>query len=99
VRLHEPDGYECRGPTEVMVLEDPGQPLATSEAGARLDRTYAGVRFGGDFEPITASTSKQREVLLEQVKAHITTEFASRQRKRASGRRTDGTAATRTRRS
>jgi hypothetical protein len=26
----------------------------TSEAGAQLDRTYAEVRFGGDFEPITA---------------------------------------------
>jgi hypothetical protein len=68
---------------EVMVLEDPGQPAATSEAGARLDRTYADVRFGGDFEPVTASTPKQREVLLEQVKAHVTAELASRQRKRA----------------
>jgi hypothetical protein len=27
------------------------------------DRTYAGVRFGGDLEPVTASTPKQREVL------------------------------------
>jgi hypothetical protein len=33
------------------------------------DRTYADVRFGGDFEPVTASTPKQREVLLERVKA------------------------------
>jgi hypothetical protein len=54
-----------------------------SDAGARLDRTYADVRFGGDFEPVTASTPKQREVLLEQVKAHVTAELASRQRKRA----------------
>jgi hypothetical protein len=45
-------------------------------------RTYADVRFGGDFEPVTASTPKQREVLLEQVKAHVTAELASRQRKR-----------------
>jgi hypothetical protein len=56
------------------------------DAGARLDRTYADVRFGGDFEPVTASTPKQREVLLEQVKAHVTARFTSRQRKRASGR-------------
>ncbi|MFC6021374.1 hypothetical protein ACFP2T_35035 [Plantactinospora solaniradicis] len=34
-----------------------------SDAGARLDRTYADVRFGGDFEPVTASTPKQREIL------------------------------------
>ena len=45
-------------------------------------RTYADVRSGGDFEPVTASTPKQREVLLEQVKAHVTAELASRQRKR-----------------
>ena len=51
MRLHEPDGYECRsaassGPSpkrvvfrtdEVMVLEDPGSRSATSEAGARLE--------------------------------------------------------------
>jgi hypothetical protein len=36
------------------------------------DRTYADVRFGGDFEPVTASTPKQREVLLEQVTAPMT---------------------------
>jgi hypothetical protein len=29
-------------------------------------RTYADVRFGGDFEPVTGSTPKQREVLLGQ---------------------------------
>ena len=46
------------------------------------DRTYADVRFGGDFEPVTGSTPKQQEVLLEQVKAHVTVELASRQRKR-----------------
>jgi hypothetical protein len=46
------------------------------------DRTYADVRFGGDFEPVTASTPKQREALLEQVKAHVTAELASRQRQR-----------------
>ncbi|HVB42099.1 MAG TPA: hypothetical protein VNF47_05250 [Streptosporangiaceae bacterium] len=46
------------------------------------DRAYADVRFGGDFEPVTASTPKQREVLLEQVKAHVTAELASRQRRR-----------------
>jgi len=68
---------------EVMVLEIPGSRSATSDAGARLDRTYADVRFGGDFEPVTASTPKQREVLLEQVKAHVTAELACRQRKRA----------------
>jgi hypothetical protein len=34
-----------------------------------------------DFEPVTASTPKQREVLLEQVKAHVTAELVSRQRK------------------
>jgi hypothetical protein len=45
-------------------------------------RTYADIRSGGDFEPVTASTPKQREVLLEQVKAHVTAELASRQRKR-----------------
>ncbi len=31
------------------------------------DPTYADVRFGGDFDPVTASTPKQRQVLLEQV--------------------------------
>jgi hypothetical protein len=96
VRLHEPDGYERRsaassGPSPEARLPDrrrswsskiPGSRSATSDAGARLDRTYADVRFGGDFEPVTASTPKQREVLLEQVKAHVTAEFASRQRKR-----------------
>ena len=46
------------------------------------DRTYADVRFGGDFDPVTASTPKQREVLLEQVKAHVTAELASRQPQR-----------------
>ena len=46
------------------------------------DRTHADVRFGGDFEPVTSSTPKQREVLLEQVKAHGTAVLASRQRKR-----------------
>ncbi len=50
-------------------------------------RTCADVRFGGDFEPVTASTPKQREVLLEQVKAHVTAELASRQRKRGQGRK------------
>jgi hypothetical protein len=48
---------------------------------------YADVRFGGGFEPVTASTPKQREVLLEQVKAHVTAELASRQRKRGQGRK------------
>jgi hypothetical protein len=51
------------------------------------DRTYADVRFGGDFEPVTASTPKQRQVLLEQVKAHVTAELAARQRKRGQGRK------------
>jgi hypothetical protein len=51
------------------------------------DRTYADVRFGGDFEPVTASTPKQRKVLLAQVKAHVTAELASRQRKRGQGRK------------
>ena len=51
------------------------------------DRTYADVRSGGDFEPVTASTPNQREVLLEQVKAHVTAELASRQRKRGQGRK------------
>jgi len=41
------------------------------------DRTCADVRFGWDFEPVTASRPKQREVLLEQVKAHVTAELAS----------------------
>jgi hypothetical protein len=45
-------------------------------------RTHAGVRSGGDFEPVTASTPKQREVLLEQVNGHVTAELASRQRQR-----------------
>ena len=45
-------------------------------------RPYAGVRLGRNFEPVTGSTPKLREVLLEQVKAHITVELASRQRKR-----------------
>jgi hypothetical protein len=49
-------------------------------------RTCADVRFGGNFEPVTASTPKQREALLEQVKAHVTAELASRQRKRGQGR-------------
>jgi hypothetical protein len=35
-------------------------------------RTCADVRFGGDFQPVTPATPKQREVLLEQVKAHVT---------------------------
>jgi hypothetical protein len=65
----------------------PGSRSATSEAGARLDRTYADVRFGGDSEPVTAPTPKLREVLLEQVKAHVTAELASRQRKGAWGRK------------
>ena len=60
-----------------MVLEFQGSRSATSEAGVRLDRTYADVRFGGDFEPVTASTPKQREVLLEQVKAHVTADRSS----------------------
>jgi hypothetical protein len=45
------------------------------------DRTCADVRFGGHFGPVTAST-RSNEVLLEQVKAHVTAELASRQRKR-----------------
>ena len=45
-------------------------------------RTYADARSGRDLEPVTASTPKQRAVLLEQVKAHVTAERASRQRKR-----------------
>jgi hypothetical protein len=61
VRLHEPDGYECR----------------SAGAGSGLGRTYADVRSGGDFEPVTGSTPRQRQVLLEQVKAHVTTELAS----------------------
>jgi hypothetical protein len=64
-------------------MPPPGSRSATSDADARFDRTYADVRFGGDFEPVTASPPKQREVLLEQVKAHVTAELASRQRKRA----------------
>jgi hypothetical protein len=99
VRPHEPDGHECRsaassgasppsassssGPTRSRFSKIPRGRSATSEPGARLDRTYADVRFGGVFEPVTASTPKQREVLLEQVKAHVTAELASRQRKRA----------------
>jgi hypothetical protein len=66
-----------------MVLEDAGQPVG--DAGRRRT-TRPDLRrrpFGGDFEPVTASTPKQREVLLEQVKAHVTAELASRQRKRA----------------
>lgn len=66
-----------------MVLEDPGQPVGDVGRRRTTDRTYADVRFGEDFEPVTASTPKQREVLLEQVKAHVTAELASRQRKRA----------------
>jgi hypothetical protein len=46
------------------------------------DQTYADVRFGQDVDPVTASTPKQREVLLALVKAHVTAELASRQRKR-----------------
>lgn len=49
------------------------------------DRTYADVRLGGDFKPVIAPTPKQREVLLEHVKAHVTAELASRQRKRGKG--------------
>jgi hypothetical protein len=71
------------GPTRSWSSKIPGSRSATSEAGARLDRTYADVRFGGDFEPVTASTPKQREVPLEQVEAHVTAELAPRQRKRA----------------
>jgi len=51
------------------------------------DRTCADVRFCGDFEPVTGSAPKQREVLPEQVKAHVTAELASRQRKRGQGRK------------
>ncbi|HEU4541920.1 MAG TPA: hypothetical protein VFR23_12400 [Jiangellaceae bacterium] len=51
------------------------------------DRTYTDVRFGGDFDPVTASTPKQREVLLEQVKAHVTAELASRLRQRGQERK------------
>ena len=45
-------------------------------------RTCAWCRSGGDFKPVTASAPKQRDVLLEQVKARVTAELASRQRKR-----------------
>jgi len=37
----------------------------------RCVRSYADVRFGGDFDPFTASTLKQPEVLLERVKAQM----------------------------
>ena len=42
---------------------------------------------GGDSEPVTASAPKQRQVLPEQVQAHVTAEPASRQRKRGQGRK------------
>ena len=77
MRLHEPDGHECRLPHRAGHLL---KRVVFRTDGP--DRTYADVRFGGDFEPVTASTPKQREVLLEQVKAHVTAELASRQRKR-----------------
>ena len=91
MRLHEPDGYECRSAAssghllKLVFRTDggsrsskiPGSRSATSDAGARHDRTDARVRVGGDSEPVTASTPKQREVPLEQVKAHVTTELAS----------------------
>jgi hypothetical protein len=63
------------------------------------DRTYADVRFGRDFEPVTGSTPKQREVLLEQVKADVTAELAPDSGSAGRGERTDRTAATRSRRS
>ena len=60
---------------------------ATAHAGRRhleqaRSQTYADVRSDVNFEPVTGSTPKQREVLLEQVKAHVTAELASRQRNR-----------------
>jgi hypothetical protein len=58
-----------------MVLEDPGQPVGDigSRRTTRPDLRRRPVRR--DFEPVTASTPKQREVLLEQVKAHVTAEL------------------------
>jgi hypothetical protein len=66
-----------------MVLEDPGQPVGDVGSRRTTRPDLAGVRFGGDFEPVTASTPKQREVPLEQLEAHVTAELAPRQRKRA----------------
>ena len=37
-----------------MVLDFRSKPFLHFHNGP--DRTYAGVRFGGDFEPVTAST-------------------------------------------
>ena len=70
-----------------MVLEDPGQPVGDvgRRRTTRPDPRRRPVRW--DFEPVTASTPKQREVLLGQVKAHVTAELASRQRKRAQGQK------------
>jgi hypothetical protein len=80
VRLHEPDGYEAVLPHRAgHLFHFRSKPFLHFHNGP--DRTYADVRFGGDFEPFTASTPKQREVLLEQVKAQVTAELASRQRK------------------
>ena len=65
-------------------------PLQIEAVPALPQRSRPDLRrrpFGGDFEPVTASTPKQREVLLEQVKAHVTAELASRQRKRGQGRK------------
>ena len=77
--LRQIDGRATRESTHRTSTSDRSRSLHFHNGP---DRTYADVRFGGDFEPVTASTPKQREVLLEQVQAHVTAELASRQRQR-----------------
>jgi hypothetical protein len=77
--LRQIDGQRDKG-KHPPNLHFRSKPFLHSRNGP--DQTYADVRLGGDFEPVTGSTPKQREVLLEQVKAHVTAELASRQQKR-----------------
>ena len=58
---------EGKAPTE-LPLQIEAVPALPHGPG----QTYADVRFGGDFETVTASTPKHREVLPEKVKTHVT---------------------------
>jgi hypothetical protein len=65
-----------------------GLPLQIEAVPALPQRSRPDLRqrpVGREFEPVTASTPKQREDLLEQVNAHVAAEFASRQRQRGVG--------------
>jgi len=53
------------------------------------DRTYADVRFEEDFEPVWASTPREREVLLARVYEHVERLQSSKRSKRGRSGRLD----------